>query len=140
MKYESYAIYLRALVYHMNYLESRKNIEQAAKTMSAITVQPSTENPADDDSARLLSSNNRQVSTNLSLLVEADQTIDLTDDFQDLSFRPPPEIICRNCNSTNVEFDNSINRAVCIGCGGELDGNLSRLLNQLNSLELIESM
>ena len=139
MKYESYAIYLRALVYHMNYLESRKNIEQAAKTMSTLIVQPSTEISAANNSARLFSSNNSQESTNLSLLIEPDQPINLKGDFYDLSSPSPPEK-CRNCNSTDNEFDNAINRAVCMGCGGELDNILSPLLEQLNSLELVESM
>lgn len=128
-------------MYHMNYLESRKSIELAAKAMSALAVQPTTEISAADTSACLLSSDNSNshLSTHFPPLVDPEQPIDLTDNFQDLNFSPPPRK-CDNCNSTDIEFDNSINRAVCMGCGGDLDNNISHILNQFNTLELVEYM
>jgi len=139
MKFETYYIYIRALVYHMNYLESRKSIEQAAKAMSALTIQPSPENSAADNSARLLSSNNYHLSTQLPLMVDPEEPVNLTDDFQDLNLYPLPTK-CHNCNSTHIEFDNSISRAICMGCGGELDNNLGAILDNSNPLQLVESM
>ncbi len=38
MKFESYALFMRAVVYHMNYLEVRKQSDQVLKSLGSLDL------------------------------------------------------------------------------------------------------
>ena len=98
MKYESYALYMKAIVYHMNHLQQRKDIESG-------------------NNNRVL---DEATNTRNELGVEGSAAVDLTADFNYSSFMKK----CHSCSSTDVEFDNSIGRLVCMGCGEEKVWNI----------------
>jgi len=114
MKFNSFAVYTRALVYYMNYLQARKELDETTASLESLRVQPSA-NP-----------NNSQTG-------EQETGLNYTPEIElNMDYGPIQGLNCQKCQSQDVEFDNTIGQAVCMGCGEELNYNpfdLQRLIN-----------
>ena len=109
MKFESFALYMRAIVYHMNYLEKRKEIDEVLKSLDSLAIQK----PAGTPDLNLNDSPDLNM-YNTTILNK-----------------------CSNCSSSNVEFDSSLDRLVCMGCGGEIDYRISLQLKSLQTMDIV---
>ena len=99
---------MRALVYHMNYIQSRKGVEEATKSLGSLVIQ----NPVD--------MNYEPHSQAIVPAEEEDLDINY-EEYLDINFQPQDRVSnCPTCNSQDIEFDNTISRVVCMGYGKEL--------------------
>lgn len=117
MKFDTYAVYIRAIVYYMNYLQARKELDETTASLESLRVQPP---------AVIANPNNFQTG-------EQETGLNYTPQIElNMDCGPIQGLNCQKCQSQDVEFDNTIGQAVCMGCGEELNYNpfdLQRLIN-----------
>jgi hypothetical protein len=122
MKFESYAVYMRALVFYMNYLQARKEMEKTTKLMESLRLQP----PAVID----MNYTSQTEETGLNYIPQRELKMDgetglnyIPQRELNMDYDTTPTFNCRNCQSQDVEFDNTIDQVVCMGCGEQLHYN-----------------
>ena len=115
MKFETYAIYMRAIVYYMNYLQSRKGIEEATGLLDSLDIQ----NQADNQP---INSNGAGEMRDINYHPHEASLPEMIGDFENINYQPQEALAsnCPTCNSQDIEFDINISRVVCMGCGKEL--------------------
>ena len=107
---------MRALVYHLNHLELRKQANVTEPLGQAPVVQ--SRNPLDLTVEMNMNYEDMNYENLLNMNVTPDLNMNGTPDFN-MNYTTMSNK-CDTCFSSNVEFDNSLGCFVCMGCGGEL--------------------
>ena len=122
MKFETYAVYMRALVFYMNYLQARKEMEKTTKLMESLRLQP----PVVID----MNYTSQSEETGLNYIPQRALKMDgetglnyIPERELNMDYDTNLTLKCQNCQSQDVEFDNTIGLAVCMGCGEQLNYN-----------------